>query len=84
MLELVELIKEIKKLEKELRKYDVNVINYPGDKTVVLINDFDVFMNIVKESNYLGLEKPYESEPTYKATTAVDDIIFEFYIEGRE
>lgn len=84
MLELVELIKEIKELEKKLRKYDVNVINYPDGKTVVMIHDFDAFMNIVKKSNYLGLEKPYESESTYKATTAIDDIIFEFYIEGRE
>lgn len=84
MIELVELIKEIKELEKKLRKYDVNVINYSDGKTVVIIHDFDAFMNIVKKSNYLGLEKPYESESTYKAMTAVDDIIFEFYIEGRE
>lgn len=83
MFDLVERIKEIKMLEKELyEKYNITVINYPNDDTVVVVKDFNVFMNVVKDSGFLVFEKPWLSKSSYRARTIMDNIIFDFYIEG--
>lgn len=85
MFDLVERIKEIERLEKELHdKYDITIINYPNDDTVVIVKDLNTFENIVKNSGFLVFDKPWESESTYRARTIIDNIIFDFYIEGED
>ena len=84
MFDLVERIKEIKCLEEELyERYNVTVINYPNNDTVVLINDFNVFMNVVKDSGFLVFDKPWASKPTYRARTIIDNIVFDFYLDEK-
>ena len=85
MFDLVARIKEVKRLEKELHdKYDITIINYPNDDTVVIVKDLNAFENIVKNSGFLVFDKPWESESTYRARTIIDNIIFDFYIEGED
>lgn len=84
-MDLVKRIKEIERLEKELHdRYDISIINYPNDDTVVVVNDFNVFMNVVKDSGFLVFDKPYLSKPSsYRARTILDNIVFDFYLEER-
>lgn len=74
---MIEKIREINKLQKELYcKHNVAIVSYPGDPTRVLVYDFNKLNEIANEITF---EKIYDDYYKYRATAIVEDIEFEAY-----
>ena len=74
---MIEKIREINKLQKELySKHNVAIVSYPGDPIRVLVYGFD---KIIEIANEVTFEKIYDDYYKYRATAIVEDIEFEAY-----
>ena len=74
---MIEKIREINKLQKELyNKHNVAIVSYPGDPIRVLVYDFNKIIEIANEVTFEKIDDDYFK---YRATAIVEDIEFEAY-----
>jgi len=74
---MIEKIREINKLQKELyNKHNVAIVNYSNDPIRVLVYGFDKIIEIANEVTFEKIDSDYYK---YLATAIIEEIEFEAY-----